>query len=717
MSFAILLAGAYFKPFLILLSGFICAIFLVIFHYLIFYSVSDCKINYQLTRVVKFEVIESVSAKSPFYIKARLINIESCERIIRPAPLAMLSITSDKPLLSGDLIEGKVKLKRYRSVKNFDSFDSERNALKERIFYKGRSVGEVSSYGHQQGNNIRERYRQYISSITENTRLQWLYYALLTGDRSKISYDDNTQLRELGLTHLLAISGLHIGLIYAIGFYTSKWLVKVSKLRINQAYQLNNGFVLFGFSCALIYVYLSDFIVSATRALVMLGCYLVIYQLGKNPLRWRSILYALTLVLLIDPFSLLNPGLYFSFTAVTIIFLLTKHTLDVKLGLIKRISQLMYVQLALFFGLLPLSLFYFDGTSVIGLIVNLIAVPLVGLVLLPLLIFYSLISSFLDVVSLLSLVDSVLSFGYQLLLSIPKHWRWFSFTEFNFSLLTISYLSLLILLFSPKKYLSVLPLFIHIIDCKLQPQVQFQVDIFDVGHGLMVMISAHEHALIYDLGPRHFSRYDYINRVLVRNINKHALTVSATLISHLDNDHAGGLSSWYRAGYRDTFSTFHPEGLRKPCDSKRLIFEGLNINSFHADVNGDNRNDHSCLLKISSRNYSVLLTGDISAFAEATLIEKGVDLHATVLLSPHHGSNTSSSVRFIDAVNPEMVIHSSAYQGQWHFPHPEVVKRYQQRHIPQFSTAEQGHIRILFYRDSYRLEFAREQESYWFEQD
>ncbi|MEL7309612.1 MAG: DNA internalization-related competence protein ComEC/Rec2, partial [Pseudomonadota bacterium] len=258
---------------------------------------------------------------------------------------------------------------------------------------------------------------------------------------------------------------------------------------------------------------------------------------------------------------------------------------------------------------------------------------------------------------------------------------------------------------------------IYIIDCKLQPKVQFQVDIFDVGHGLMVMISAHEHALIYDLGPRHFSRYDYINRVLVRNINKHALTVSATLISHLDNDHAGGLSSWYRAGYRDTFSTFHPEGLRKPCDNKQLRFEGLIINSFHADVNGDNRNDHSCLLKISSTNYSVLLTGDISAFAEATLIEKGVDLHATVLLSPHHGSNTSSSVRFIDAVNPEMVIHSSAYQGQWHFPHPEVVKRYQQRHIPQFSTAEQGHIRILFYRDSYRLEFAREQESYWFEQD
>ena len=94
-----------------------------------------------------------------------------------------------------------------------------------------------------------------------------------------------------------------------------------------------------------------------------------------------------------------------------------------------------------------------------------------------------------------------------------------------------------------------------------------------------------------------------------------------------------------------------------------------------------------------------------------------MDLGATILISPHHGSNTSSSYEFIGAVNPEVVIHSSAYQGQWHFPHPEVVNRYNQHHIKQLSTAENGHIRIKFYEDKYRLEFAREQESYWFEQD
>ncbi|MCF2848003.1 hypothetical protein NH514_12885 [Pseudoalteromonas sp. ACER1] len=123
MSFAVLLAGAYFKPFLTLLSGFICAILVVIFHYFIFYSISDCKIDYQQSRLVRFEVVETYSEQSPYYIKASLKHIESCPTSIRPAPNAMLSITSDKPVTSGDELSAVLKLKPYRSVKNFYSFN------------------------------------------------------------------------------------------------------------------------------------------------------------------------------------------------------------------------------------------------------------------------------------------------------------------------------------------------------------------------------------------------------------------------------------------------------------------------------------------------------------------------------------------------------------------------------------------------------------------
>ncbi|WP_251599275.1 DNA internalization-related competence protein ComEC/Rec2 [Pseudoalteromonas sp. NCCP-2140] len=717
MSFAVLLAGAYFKPFLTLLSGFICAILVVIFHYFIFYSISNCKIDYQQSRLVRFEVVETYSEQSPYYIKAKLKNIESCPTGMRPAPNAMLSITSDKPVTSGDELSAELKLKPYRSVKNFYSFDRERQALLERVFYKGRSVGEISYLNHHRYDSLRVSYHTYIEKVTANTQLQWLYYALLTGDRSKISYEDRKHLRELGLSHLLAISGLHIGLIFAVGFYSSKWLLRVSHLRVRQSIQLNKLFVFVGFCCSFIYVYLSDFIVSASRALLMLGCYLVIYNLGKNPVRWRSILYALSVVLFIDPFALLNPGLYFSFLAVTIIFLLTKNTVNLSLGFLNRFAQLLQVQCALFVGLLPLSLYYFSGTSVIGLLINLIAVPLVGLLLLPLLLFYSLVSSVLDISGLLSLVDSALYYGYQLLLSIPNGWRWFSLNEFSFSLLIISYISLLLLYFSPNKYVCLIPVCVYVVDSELQPEAKFQLDVFDVGHGLMVMVSHKNKAIIYDLGPQYFGRYDYVHRVLLNNIIKQQLSVIATIISHLDNDHSGGLTSWQMAGFQDTLAIFHPQGLGNKCKTTTLKLDELNIRSFIAKVENASRNDQSCLLKVTGFNYSVLLTGDISAAAETKLVEAGKDLRATILISPHHGSNTSSSYKFIGAVNPEVVIHSSAYQGQWRFPHPEVVNRYNQHHIQQLSTAEYGHIRIKFYEDKYRLEFAREQESYWFEQD
>ncbi len=699
------------------LSGFICAILVVIFHYLVFYSVNGCNINYQHTRLAKFEVMAIYSQVSPYYVKARLNSIESCPRAIRPAPFAMLSIATEQTLRPGSVLSSEIKLKPYRSVKNFHSFDQQRHALTERIFYKGRTVGEIKLHSYQPHTGLRNSYQEYINTITQDTHLHWLYYALLTGDRGKIAFDDKKQLQQLGLSHLLAISGLHIGLIYAFGFYFVKWMIRATHLKLNQSLQLNNIYIAFGFSCAFVYVYLSDFIVSASRALIMLACYLLIYSLGRNPLRWRSVLYALGIVLLIDPFALLNPGLYFSFTAVTIIFLLINKSLEIKLGFMKRFVQLLQVQLALFLGLLPLSLYYFSGTSVVGLAVNLIAIPVVGMFVLPILIFYSLISSIFDISWLLYFVDSLLFICYQQLVSIPTHWRWMTVSHFDLGLLIISYVSLLIFLFSPYKRFSVIPILIYAIECQLTPKVKSQLDVFDVGHGLMVMISANKKAIVYDLGPQYFARYDFINKVLIKNIKARELSVLATVISHRDNDHAGGLTSWRQAGYGDTLNRFHPNGIAMPCESLNLVLAEMQINSFNAQRQGNNRNDNSCLLKVSLGKYSILLSGDISSLAERALIENGEDLRASILLSPHHGSNTSSSNEFIGAVNPDIVIHSAAYQGQWHFPHPEVVKRYNEHHIAQFSTAEHGHIRIKFYNDTYRLEFARGQESFWFDQD
>ena len=717
LSFAIVLAGAYFKPFSSVLLGFICAILVVLLNDHYFYSLPYKDLKRNETVDAKIEIVSIHSSQSLFYVKAKIIDLSGLDKNFKATPFAMLSIISDNEVNVGDVLTSKLKLKPFRSVKNFDVFDAERFALSERVLYEGRSVGQSVLVSSQQKSTTRESYRGFIFSITDKMRMQWLYYALLTGDRSKIKDTDKVHLKELGLSHLLAISGLHIGLIFAIGFYTSKFLFGTFSVKYSQQNNLNKLFVVIGLLLAFFYVYLSGFIVSATRALLMLACYLIVYSFAKQPLRWRAILYALTILLFFDPFSLLNPGLYFSFIAVIIIFLTLNYRSYPKFKLARGMVQLVIIQCALFLGLLPITLYYFAGISVIGLVINLIAVPLLGIILMPLLVAYSFLSMLFDLSLLWQFFDAFLYQGYQYLTSIPSDWRWLNFYLPSFNLLLLCYIILVILLFSPYKRLVFVPLALALIDWHLTAKGEFKLDVFDVGHGLMVMISANQKALIYDLGPRYFGRFDYINSVLRPYILRHNIEVIATVVSHRDNDHAGGLDSWQAAGFGKTLSTFHPNGLDQACEKVFFQIENLSVRTINHSTLSTNKNDQSCVVMVENKNHQVLLTGDISKLVEQALVESNTRIQSTVLVSPHHGSNTSSSSEFIERVAPDIVIHSAAYQGQWNFPHPEVVKRYQQHHIPQFTTANLGHIRITFYQNDYQLEFARKSQSYWFEED
>jgi competence protein ComEC len=232
----------------------------------------------------------------------------------------------------------------------------------------------------------------------------------------------------------------------------------------------------------------------------------------------------------------------------------------------------------------------------------------------------------------------------------------------------------------------------------------------------MVLIKKDKHAFIYDFGPSYFNRFSRVPSVLLPYIDAHNLTVSTAIVSHQDNDHAGGVAHFKAAGYARSFDYFHPNGVYNDCIATTLDFNGLSIQTF-AKEEFNNSNDNSCIVKISAANYSVLLTGDISKTRESQLIIKEDDLQSTVLISPHHGSDSSSSDEFIKAVNPTIVIHSSAYQGQWQFPSKAVVERYNKINAKQYSTGDVGQVRVDFYAKHLELTTARAQESYWFIKD
>ncbi len=665
-------------------------------------------------------IVEIISKRDHYYLKVQLNEIGNHPLSNIKPPFALLTLKNEQLLKVGDHVTAWLELEKYRSQKNYDVFDKERYAFSERLFFKGKQVGHIIEIAKNHEFDLITNYRNFIKHTYQHNSLNWLYYSLMTGDRSVMSFSQKQELQQFGISHLLAISGLHIGLMFSIGFFITRYLTSLFIFVVKPTTQQINLSLIYslgGFALAFSYVYLSGFIVSATRALIMLGCYLVIYYIAKQALRWRFILFALVCVLLIDPFSLLNPGLYFSFTAVAIIFWVFSVITVTSSDFLAIIKTLIILQCALFIGLLPLSLYYFNGVSVIGLAVNLVAIPLLGFIIMPCLVLFSVISVFFDISGLISVFDSLLQHIYQLLLLIPVDFRWFDTTNFSQQWLVSSYMTAMVVCFLPWRLLTCIPLLLVVLDHYLLTKPRWQLNVFDVGHGTMVLVSNRDKGFIYDLGPIYFNTFTRVNSTLIPYLKRNGIEAEVALISHMDKDHAGGLIHWLEQGYQHTFRLLQPNGPEQVCRAGEYRFYDLTIIVSEPAQHLITDNDNSCVVRISDGRFSVLLPGDISTKREEQLIKQQSVLKSTVLLSPHHGSNTSSTDTFIRAVAPEVVIHSTAYKGQWQFPRTEVLARYATQHALQYTTAEKGQVKIEFYQHHYTVNLAREDESYWFLKD
>ncbi|MDO6836033.1 DNA internalization-related competence protein ComEC/Rec2 [Pseudoalteromonas carrageenovora] len=713
---SIVIVSAYFKPFSNVLLGFICAICCVGINFYAFYSFEIPKQDekYALSSTVKIE--EIISSKAPQYIKVKILSLETNTFSRFRAPKALLSVNTQDVLYVGDEFSASLNLKYFRSNKNFYVFDSERYAFINRILFKGKVLNKKLEIKHNNNKSLILSYQNFLKNTYKHTKLLWLYYALLSGDKSLMSFEDKQLMQSLGLSHLLAISGLHISLIFGLAYIFTRFVFIKINLLFDQSKNLSIYYSLSGFLAAFIYVYLSNFLVSATRALVMLACYLLLYFIAKQPLRWRSVLFALVIVLAINPFYLLNPGLYFSFLAVAIIFIVISKLPITNTRLKSKVLALIVIQFGLFCGLLPLSLYFFNGVSIVGLVINLVAIPVLSIVILPLLIVFTLLSSFIDISLIIQFFDHGVHRLFNLLNQIPEVLRWLSTGQVSLTFVVFSYATMLLLYLLPFKWLALLPIAAITFNYFVKNKPLWQLHVFDVGHGLMVLIEKDKHALVYDFGPSYFNRYSRTRSILLPYIKANKLNVDTAILSHEDNDHAGGLKHFIDAGYKTTLMQFHSKSISDACDEKSINFRGLTVQTFSSSK-FNNENDDSCVVRVFNHNHSVLLTGDISKSREALLVASKNHLQSTVMLSPHHGSDTSSSSEFINAVKPQFVIHSSAYKGQWEFPKPSVVTRYKEAGAKQFTTGKLGQITVKFYSHDLVIETAREQESYWFIKD
>lgn len=523
-----------------------------------------------------------------------------------------------------------------------------------------------------------------------------LLAALTVGDRSGLSDADWDRLRVTGTTHLFAISGLHLGIIAGCVFFVLRWgwsLWPALCLRVPaQRVGLYGSGV-----AALAYAALAGFELPVMRALIMLLVLIVAAAFHRLRQPARALIYAWALILLIDPFAPFAPGLWLSFGAVAAILFMSLGRR--KLPTAWRVA--VRVQLFLSLALVPLTLQFFGGLAWLSPLVNLIAIPVFSL-LTPLALLAVLACGVHDGLGqwclqtaawLLDIAWAALGAAAEL---APAAWIPASPPAAALVLGGIG----VVLLFAPRG-LPLRPLALIGLLALLLPRAQtiheLEVAALDVGQGTAVVVRTPRHTLLFDAGPAFDEGFDAGRSVVVPYLLSQGVRrIDALVVSHDDNDHAGGVGAVRQMLVVDrVIGTPYGE----PCvDGLSWDWDGIRFRFLHPDDGRWSSNNGSCVLHIDGP-FDVLLPGDVERGAEARLLRAHRDmLSADVLLSPHHGSGTSSTAGLIAAVSPQIVIHTAAWRSRYGHPRRDVVARYDDARARQHVTGVEGALRV--YRDA-----------------
>lgn len=624
-----------------------------------------------------------------------------------------LSWYNDYPQISvGDKWQLLVKLKRPYGFMNPGSFDYEKYLFQQGI----RAVGYVQSsktnclltshwYNYPIG-----RFRQYlqekIDTALDGKPFSGIITALTVGSRSGISQSQWSVLKNTGTSHLVAISGLHIGLIFGFIFLFLSFIwenIPYLTLRI-PAQQAGAVGALFG---AFLYSAMAGFAISTQRALIMALIFTLALLLRRNNKLLNVLFIALFAVLLRDPLAVLSAGFWLSFTAV-FIFIYS----FVKKPKAKSIWQRwLAAQWVAFLGLLPLSLVFFQQCSLVSCLANFIAIPWVGFIVVPL----SLIGGLLSIVSG-HLGKLMLLFAEQAMALIWIFLQWLANQQwavwrhgvYDFWILILAFAGILLLLSNKKlskRWFGVL-LFLPLIFYKPPGPKPGEVwfTLLDVGQGLASVVRTKSHVLIYDTGPKFNETFDTGEAVVAPFLRVFGISkVSALVVSHGDNDHIGGAQSILAMlNVRQVITSVpqrFPKINAKYCEAgQSWSWDGVKFEFLSPpNKNKFSGNDASCVLHITDGKNSILLTGDIEALTEHYLFRRQKpNLHSTILVAPHHGSNTSSTEGFVKAVQAKYILFPVGYLNRFHFPTAQVIKRYKQTRAVLFDTAHSGAITFKF---------------------
>lgn len=612
-----------------------------------------------------------------------------------------------------------LRLKPPHGSANPGGFDYERWLFSKRIAATGSVHGKPTLVAEQGDGfaayllSVRSHWRTQLLNISQSEgspdRGRGLLLGLTIGDSDYLGQDDWETLLATGTNHLLAISGLHVGMVSGLFAWLAAWLWSRTRwCERLPARRIGAGVAVFA---AWGYAFLAGMSVPTERTALMITILLAGLLLGRS---WRLLdlwLVALMGVLLLDPFNALTAGFWLSFGAVLIMLLWLQYRPALAFW-----RDGFRLQIILTLALLPIVWGLFDRVAWSSLPANIVAVPIITLVITPLsLLVMAFVNILPSVAALLMWPINALAYGLfgfleWLRLTLPDS-HIAAPAGWTLLLAAIGVAWMLMPKHWPSRYLG-LVLCLPAVLYRPAPISNGQVDswFLDVGQGLAVVIHTAHHAMLYDAGPA-FGGSDAGERTVVPALR--ALRISSLnriVISHHARDHMGGLSSVLAVYPHVPVISGEPlPGIDDtPCrDGGHWDWDGVGFTTYQASQDRLSDNNRSCVLHIQSRTGSLLLTGDIETKAEQALIDAhsgGTALKSDVLYVPHHGSKTSSSLPFLTAVQPTVAVISAGQFNPFGHPHPVVLQRYQQQQIPLLMTADRGAIevksgRVSAYRD------------------
>jgi len=619
----------------------------------------------------------------------------------------------DAEIRLGDVWQLELRLRRPRGAANPGVFDYETWLFRKHIAATAYVVDSRRNTLIRSGDlgpidRLRRRaVERTVAVVTEPERAAVLS-AISVGARHLVTREQWDRYARTGTTHLMAISGLHVGMVAAAGYFLAAVISGVF-IRCGNHHRTSTVAAL---CLAIAYSVVSGLAIPAQRSVLMIGL-VALSVLRFRPVQaFTVIATASVLISTASPLATLAPGFKLSFLAVLVLVWMARRLVPVQSGSMLtwplRVSrQLGGMQVMLLFGLMPFTALIFGRISLAAPFVNMLAVPVFSLTTVPLTLCGLLLDGPLQIVGdhllrlasvSLGLVEGAIGYAAQLpaasvtppaitgcslaLLFLPLAWV---VCPPGWPGRNVAWLAALaVILYEPPRPAT---------GCAT-------VDVLDVGQGLAVSIGTRSRTLLFDTGPAFRGGGDAAESVVLpflagRGVNR----LDELVVSHSDLDHAGGVSSLVHAlpvVTQRVGEALDGLAVAQPCvagESWRV--DGIDFEFLYPGARSKlSGNDASCVLQISAGSHRLLLTGDIERAAEEALLRSASLQGVDVVIVPHHGSRTSSSPSFVQALRPELAIISAGFGNRWGLPHVEVVDRWRASGAEVLTTAASGAISL-----------------------